>query len=427
MKSNIYSKYVCLYFQLHQPFRLSKYNYFDINSRKDYFGKYKHTNKYFISKVANKSYYPATRLLLKLLKNNPEFKVAFSFSGVFLEQLETYEPELLQLFQKIVNTKNVEILGETYYHSLAHLYSLEEFLEQVNMHRKIIWRLFRRKTKTFRNTELIYNDKLARHIKNLGFENIITEGWDKYLYNSSPNYLYSAKNIEINDEELLILNQYRFSKNISNSINLLLKNYKLSDDIAFRFSDTNWNEYPLTVEKYTNWLANAEGKLINIFMDYETIGEHQWEESGIFDFLSKLPKSLLKNNIGFINPKEICKKLKVQNEISIPKYISWADSERDLSAWIGNKMQKQAIKSVYKLQKTIYKIKNKLSVGEYRDTINIWRRLQISDHFYYMSTKYWQDGDIHKYFSPYESPYDAYINYMNILSDFQKKLNKLLL
>jgi alpha-amylase len=334
-----------------------------------------------------------------------------------------FYPEILESFKELVATGKVELLNETYFHSLSYLYKKEEFVDQVLLHRKKIWQLFRKKPQVFRNTELIYSDSVAEYAKRLGFKAILSEGWDKYLHWRSPNFLYKAKPTTIGffNEKMLI--NKRFREEIDPDIFLLLKNYKLSDDIAFRFSNRKWTSYPLTTEKYANWLQKTPGETINLFMDYETFGEHQWEDSGIFKFLEQLPEELKKNNIGFRTPSETIKQLEVKDTISVPNLLSWADNERDLSAWNQNKMQKEALKKVFELTPLVRRAtRNMASSEEAQKILTTWRYLQTSDHFYYMSTKYMSDGDIHSYFSHYESPYDAYINYMNILNNFRQKL-----
>jgi len=418
--SKLPKKSICFYFEVHQPLRLNNFSYFDINKNKDYFDI---SNKEILNKVAKKCYFPTNKLILKLISKYPEFRCAYSLSGVFIDQCEMYNPKLLESFKELVATNKVEILSETYYHSLSYLYKKDEFIDQILLHRKKIWQLFKKKPQVFRNTELIYSNKVAEYAKRLGFKAVLSEGWEKYLHWRSPNFLYKAKpsNLGAFNEKMLI--NKRFREEIDQDIFLLLKNYKLSDDIAFRFSNKKWTSYPLTAEKYANWIQKAPGETINLFMDYETFGEHQWEDSGIFKFLEKLPEELKKRNIGFRTPSETIKQLSVKDTISIPNLLSWADFERDISAWNDNKMQKEALKKVYELSPLVKKVITNISSTEKAQKfLDTWRYLQTSDHFYYMSTKYWSDGDVHTYFSHYESPYDAYINYMNILNDFRQKL-----
>jgi alpha-amylase len=388
---------VCFYFQVHQPYRLKNYTVFDIGKNLDYFNSQK--NEEILKKVAKKCYLPTNNLMLQLIKKYPEFKISYSFSGVILEQLEKFAPEVIESFRQLVKTGNVEILDETYYHSLAFLYSKKEFKEQVVLHNKKIKSLFNYSPKVFRNTELVYNNELAKAVEEMGYKGVLAEGADHILGWRSPNFVYKPKGADIP---------------------LLLKNYKLSDDIAFRFSEKSWKEFPLTIEKYSNWVngINGNGNVVNLFMDYETFGEHQWSSTGIFNFLKSLPGEILKNkDNNFMTPSEVIKNYKPVAELDIPDVISWADVERDLSAWLGNKMQQSSIKKIYELEPKIKEQKNKKILEE-------WRKLQISDHFYYMCTKWFNDGDVHKYFNPHDSPYEAFINYMNIFSDLNTKLNR---
>lgn len=385
---------VCFYFQVHQPYRLADYPVFDIGKKHDYFDDSR--NSEILKKVAEKCYIPANKLMLELLEKHPGFKISYSFSGVFLEQIES-DPRLLESFRKLIKTGRVEILSETYYHSLAFLYSKEEFKDQIEMHRDKIKKLFDYTPKIFRNTELIYNNELASFIESLGYKGIITEGADHILEGRSPDFIY---------------------KPISSSIPLLLKNYKLSDDIAFRFSEKAWKEHPLTAEKYAGWISsiNGNGNTVNLFMDYETFGEHQWESTGIFDFMKHLPEEIQKDpDNGFMTPSELVDSYKPAGEVDIQNPISWADVERDLSAWLGNNMQLSSIKKLYSYEGLLRKAKDKKLLED-------WRKLQTSDHFYYMCTKWFNDGDVHKYFNPYESPYDAFIAFMNILNDMEIRL-----
>ncbi len=389
---------ICFYFQVHQPMRIKKYRFFDIGKEHNYFDDHSDTdlnNEKILKKVAQKAYLPTNKLLLELIHQYPEFKIAFSFSGVFLEQAEKYCPEVIESFQKLVATGNVEVLSETYYHSLSFLYSLDEFQYQVRKHRQKIKELFNVEPKIFRHTELIYNNRLAKTIEKMGYEGILAEGADHILEWRSPNFLYRPKG--------------------TSQIKLFLKNYRLSDDIAFRFSQKSWKEYPLTAPKFAHWVEkhNGNGEIVNLFMDYETFGEHQWEDTGIFNFLRQLPEEIYKKkNLDFITPREALTRYKPVGELDFPQFVSWADTERDLSAWRSNDMQKEALAKVYSLEKQIKETKN-------RQLQEDWRRMQISDHFYYMCTKWWNDGDVHKYFSPYDSPYDAFIAFINVLNDIK--------
>ena len=427
-ENKMFKKSICFYFQVHQPLRLTQFNYFDKSRTPSYFkGDSPHNNEYFVKKVGRKSYHPTNNLLLELLAKHKEFKCSFSISGIALEQFEKYDPTLIESFQKLVKTRRVELLSETYYHSLSWIYSKEEFAEQIILHRKKIFKLFKKRPKIFRNTELIYNNELANFIRKMGFDGILAEGWDDVLKFKSPNFVYQAPKFDLHPEDEKIVKKCRISDRANRKICLLLKNYKLSDDIAFRFSDKNWKEHPLSVEKFADWVESAPGDTINLFMDYETFGEHQWEDSGIFEFLRLLPDELLKRGIGFRTPSETINDFEVKDSIDIHHLISWADLERDLSAWLGNKMQQHAADQVYKYEHLVKSASETLTDNfKKKKLLSTWRKLQTSDHFYYMSTKYWNDGDIHKYFSPYESPYDAYINYMNVVGDFSDKLKNMI-
>lgn len=393
---------VCFYFQVHQPRRVKKYRFFDIGRDREYFGEQGENNlnnKRIIDKVADKCYMPANAVILELLEKYPKFRVSFSFSGVFLDQLEEYSPATLASFQKILKTGRAEVLSETYYHSLSFLYSKEEFIRQVRMHRAKILKLFGKEPKVFRNTELIYNNDLAKTVEKMGYKGILAEGADHILGWRSPNFVYRPAGAK--------------------KISLLLKNYKLSDDIAFRFSSKQWEEYPLKAEKYAQWISahNGSGQVINLFMDYETFGEHQWADTGIFDFLKALPGEVLKHpDNDFVTPSEAIKKYKTVGELDVPSFVSWADVERDLSAWMSNPIQHDSLKKLYELETGVLSTRDKRLIED-------WRRLQTSDHFYYMCTKWFADGDVHKYFNPYESPYDAFISFMNVLNDLKLRID----
>jgi alpha-amylase len=394
------TKAIVLYLHVHQPYRIRHYSAFDTGFNHDYFTagyKDKTSNERILHKVAEKSYIPANHRLQKLLQENPDFKLSLSITGTVLEQLELWSPEALQSFKDLAATGRVEIVAETYHHSLAFFYSRAEFEAQVAMHRQKVQDLFGQTPQIFRNTELSYNNDIAYWADKAGYKGIITEGWDKVLDWRSPNYVYRPT--------------------YTNNIRLLMKNYKLSDDIAFRFGDHDWSEWPLTADKFSHWLSSdKEATNFNLFMDYETFGEHQWSESGIFDFLEHLPKEWLKTEGNtFMTISQAIDTFDAKDQIDVPETITWADTERDLSAWLGNALQQQSIMALYELEDKI------VGSGDL-SLINDWRRLQTSDHFYYMCTKWWNDGDIHAYFSPYDSPYDAYINFMNAYHDVRFRL-----
>lgn len=398
------SRAIVLYLHVHQPYRIRHYTVFDIANVHNYFDSpYDDPacNERILHKVAEKSYLPTNAKLLKLLEENTDFKLSLSITGTVLDQLKHWAPEALKSFKNLVDTGKVEIVAETYHHSLAFFYSRDEFARQVDMHKDLVKELFGVEPKVFRNTELAYNNALAQWAEEAGYKGILAEGWDKVLGWRSPNFVYKPTG--------------------ASSIKLLLKNYRLSDDIAFRFGDSSWSEYPLTADKFSHWLSEeAEATNFNLFMDYETFGEHQWEESGVFHFLEALPKEWLKTDgHTFMTVSEAIDAYEVKDEVNVPQTVTWADTERDLSAWLGNAMQTSSIESLYSLEKDI------MATDDW-ELIEDWRKLQTSDHFYYMCTKWFNDGDIHAYFSPYNDPYEAYINFTNALRDLELRLhNKL--
>ena len=384
---------VCLYFQVHQPFRLRRYSLFDIGKKSDYFDE--HKNKEIMQKITKKNYLPTNKIIKDLIKNE-NLKAAYSISGTALEQFKKYAPDVLTSFQELADTGSVEFLSETSHHSISALYDQEEFKDQVKQHAKSIKKEFGQKPTVFRNTELIYNNEIAKLAEQMGYKAILAEGWDSILTWRSPNYVYKPQGTK--------------------KIRLLLKNYKLSDDVAFRFSNKNWTGWPLTAEKYAGWLAPIMGDSINLFMDYETFGEHQWADTGIFNFLRHLPSALKKHDITFHHPSELSK-IPPKEELDVPNPISWADVERDVSAWLGNSMQQNAMRKVFELKKDI------ISTGN-EELFQTWKKLTTSDHFYYMCTKWFNDGDVHKYFNPYETPYEAFITYMNVIQDIERHVKQ---
>ncbi len=391
---------ICFYFQVHQPFRIKNYRIFDIGQDHDYFDHARNEKE--CVKIARKCYLPMNNLLLHLIKKyKGEFKISFSISGTALDQFEKYAPDVLESFKLLAKTGCVEFLSETYYHSLSFLYSKDEFKEQVEMHKKKIKSLFGQTPKVFRNTELIYNNDLGKFIEEMGYKGIITEGADHVLGWRSPNFLYRPIGTK--------------------KIALLMKNYKLSDDIAFRFSNQGWAEWPLTTDKFSHWVSsnNGNGNCVNLFMDYETFGEHQWEDTGIFKFMEDLPEQIFKHpDNDFKTPSELIDSHDITAEIDVPNFMSWADLERDLTAWVGNPMQDHSIIEIYRLEQAVKKLNDKKLLSD-------WRRLTTSDHFYYMCTKWFSDGDVHKYFNPHDSPYECFISYMNILNDLIQRLEEL--
>ncbi len=394
---------VVIYLHVHQPMRIRKYSVFDTASKHDYFDETElesgNNNQKIFEKVAEKSYRPMNEHLLRLLNQNPDFKISLSITGTFIEQALKWAPDVLVGFKKLVDTGKVEILAETYYHSLAYFYDLPEFERQVELHKDIIKYLFGVETKVFRNTELAYNNSLAKWADEKGFSGIIAEGWEKAIQFRSPNYVYRPADTQ--------------------NIRLLLKNYHLSDDLAFRFGDRTWPEWPLTADKYISWVnASVAGQqVVNLFMDYETFGEHQWQDTGIFDFFEEFVKKwLLDQNNTFYTVSEAISAFSPAGEVSMPQTVSWADTERDLTAWNGNIMQQEALGYLYDLKDDIIRTND-------AQLIDDWRNLQTSDHFYYMCTKWFTDGDVHAYFSPYDSPYDAFLYYLNVIRDIRYRLH----
>lgn len=394
---------IVLYLHVHQPLRVRQYSVFDTAVNHDYFDEPQYdtdrNNEQVFRKVADKSYRPMNALLEKLLASHPEFKLSLSITGTFIEQAEKWTPDVLDSFKRLVATGRVEIVAETYYHSLAFFYSRHEFELQVEAHRAKIRELFGVETQVFRNTELAYNDELAKWADNYGFKGILAEGWDPILEWRSPNHVYRPAG----------------TKNIA----LLLKNYQLSDDLAFRFSNKSWEQWPLTADKYTDW-TNAsidQQPLVNLFMDYETFGEHQWADTGIFSFFESFVGKWLENsNNTFYTVSDAIASFEPVGEISMPQTVTWADTERDLTAWLGNSMQQEALHYIYSLEDDI------LRTGDL-ELIADWRKLQTSDHMYYMCTKWFTDGDVHAYFSPYESPYDAFLYFINVVRDLRWRLH----
>jgi len=385
-------KAICFYFQIHQPFRLKRYRFFDIGNDHYYYDDF--ANDDIVTRIAHRSYIPAAETLLRMIEqSNGKFRCAISVSGAALEQLEQYVPEFLDLLKKLADTGSVEFLAETYAHSLASLADADEFAKQVQVQAEKIKELFGQTPKVMRNTELIYSDDIAPQILALGFKGVITEGAKHILGWKSPNYVYAAASAP--------------------KLKMLLKNSKLSDDISFRFSNSNWDAYPLTADKYMDWIAStpAEEQIINLCMNLETFGEMQPRETGIFQFLEALPRFAAERGIDFWTPSEAVSKMKAVDELSVLHPISWADEARDTSAWLGNRLQNEAFEKLYSVAERVRLCDDR------RLKMDYWR-LQSSDHFYYMSTKHLADGAVHAHFSPYETPFQAFTNYMNVLADF---------
>ena len=389
---------ICFYFQIHQPFRYRRYRFFDIGNDHYYYDDF--ANESILRKVADRCYLPANQMMLELIKQHKgKFKIAYSISGLALEQFELYAPEVIGSFRALAETGQVEFLSETYSHSLVALKNKELFIRQIQEHDALIEKYFGQKPTVFRNTELVYSDEIGQTIADLGYKAMLTEGAKHILGWKSPNYLYVNA--------------------INPRLKVLMRNYKLSDDIAFRFSNQGWNEYPLTADKFVRWMnSKPEDEIFNIFMDYETFGEHQDASTGIFRFMEALPGEVIKNGkLQFATPSEVAEKFQPISVVNVPQTISWADEERDLTAWLGNQLQNEAFNKLYDLSDRMQKVTDP-------DLVKDWNFLQASDHFYYMCTKFFSDGEVHKYFNPYETPYEAFINYMNVLSDFSLRLDK---
>ena len=389
---------VCMYFEVHQPMRLNRFSVFNIGtdsaSQSNYFNQ--KLNHEIFEKVAKKCYIPTNNLLLNLINEfDDKFRLSFSITGTFVEYCEQFMPSVIDSFKELFATGAVDLIEETYFHSLSGLYdNLDEFEEQVKMHRQMIKRIFNYEPRVFRNTEAIYDNRIAKKVEDMGYKGIITEGTEKVLHWRSPNYVYMPVNA---------------------NIKVLLRNYSLSDDVGFRFSSRNWPGFPLTADKYAGWISRADGDLVNLFMDYETFGEHQWTETGIFDFLSHLPREVLRHeHLDFVTVSEAVDRYQTVGEIDVPWAISWADEDRDVSTWLGNDMQVACFNELKNIGRKLKETGND-------DLINTWRRLQTSDHLYYVSTKGFEDGNVHAYFSHYDSPYDGFINYMNVLQDLKEK------
>jgi alpha-amylase len=382
---------ICLYAQVHQPYRLRRYRVFDIGSGTTYFDNA--ANRSILRRVADKCYLPTNRLLTEAIRQSGGgFRIALSLSGVLLDQLEADAPDALASFQELVATGGVELLSETFYHSLAALRDREEFHQQVELHRNAIQRHFGQRPTVFRNTELIYDDAIAPVVQGLGFDGILVEGADQVLGWRSPNYVYRSASAP--------------------GLRLLPRNYRISDDLGFRFSNRDWDGWPLTADKWADWIAASAESSVHVFLDYETFGEHQWAETGIFDFLRRLPDALAERRVACVHPSTLAAR-EPEGMLSFPVPTSWADVERDTSAWLGNKMQQAAHERLYRLGPRLR------ALGDpWR--LEAWRRLTTSDHCYYMCTKWFADGDVHKYFNPHESPYDAFVAFMNALTDLER-------
>lgn len=414
---------ICFYFQVHQPFRIRPHGTRVGHADHDYFvtDDLQHSNEHIFNKVSEKSYLPTNKLLLELLENHPEFHISFSLSGVFLEQCELYGDvgaQVLESFKKLTDTGRCEILSETYYHSLAFLYSKLEFSHQVDLHRKLVKKHFKQNPKVFRNTELIYRDDLAEFVRLMGYDGIIAEGWHSALPDENRNVVRYNHTLEIGSDDHAIATKYKRTPKakVNDHIAVLTKNYQLSDDIAFRF-----NHQPIHADDFAQWVTEAEGDTVNLFMDFETFGEHQWDDTGIFEFLRHLPQACIHKNVGFKTPSQTIESYEPQGIYNAEDFISWADENRDISAWIENDMQRETFAAYQAVEAKLFPLRNSKKI----EVVALWadfRKLQTSDHLYYMSTKFWADGDVHTYFSPYDNPYDAYINFMNTLNHLETRI-----
>jgi alpha-amylase len=401
---------ICFIFEVHQPFRLNRNFHQDLLARQsvtkeDLFNLYfdNRLNRHIFDRAAQKCYFPSNNAILEQIdrykKDLKKFKVAYGISGVFLEQCELWNPDLLDSFKELAKSGCVEFLDQPYYHSLASLYGIDrlEFVEQIKMHRKLMKDLFNYEPTVVENTECLYNNAIAKTVEELGYKATITEGVERILDWRSPNYVYKAKN---------------------SGLRVLLRNYRLSDDIGFRFSSTWWEEWPLTAEKYTSWLAATAGQAIILFVDYETFGEHHWPESGIHEFLRWLPGEVIKwDHLNWCTPSEIIQRHDPVGEIDVDEFntVSWADLERDHSAWIDNPMQAICYDSLKELEHPVK------AIGD-PELLRLWRYLQMSDHLYYMSIKGGGPGDVHCYFNPCSSPVEAFAVYSKIISDLEARI-----
>lgn len=391
---------IVLYLHVHQPYRLRPYSIFSAGYDHDYFSDtnvdHSAQNSEILKKVAAKSYLPTNAMLTELLKNHPDFKLSISITGVFIDQCKAWAPEVLESFKQLVATGRVEIVAETYHHSLAFFYNRKEFERQVDKHRQLVQAEFGLTPTAFRNTELAYYDEIGIWADKAGYKVVLAEGWDPVLGWKSANYVYAPPHAA--------------------TAKLLLKNYRLSDDVAFRFSNRGWSEWPLTVDKYMGWLPRGDEQIVSLFMDYETFGEHQWADTGIFEFMREFVRRISgDDHYEFATVTEAADRYDVKDTVSMPYTVTWADSERDLSAWLGNALQQEALKYLYELEPAVMESGDEALIED-------WRKLQTSDHVYYMSTKFSQDGDVHAYFSPYRSPYDAFMYFMNAVRDVRWRI-----
>ena len=392
-------KTVCFYFQVHQPLRLKKYRFFSIGKDHNYLDE--PLNRSIVNGIATRCYLPMNNLFLELINaHKGALKISFSISGIAIEQFKMYAPQVLDSFKALAKTGCVEFLAETYSHSLSSLTDAEEFSADVKQHCDLIEKEFGQKPTAFRNTELIYSDSIGEEIAKMGFKSVVAEGAKHILGWKSPNYVYASAK--------------------SQKLRLLLRNYKLSDDISFRFSDKSWSEWPLHADVYANWITSdiTPGEVVNLFMNYEAFGELNSADSGIFDFAKALMNTLVAcEDIKLRTVSEAAAENQPVAVLHSPYTMSWTDEERDVTAWLGNELQNEAFSKLYKLNKSVKLLNNE-------EFNRKWQFMQSSDHFFYMATKWLADGNVHSYFNPYDSAYEAFIIYMNVLSDFELELNK---
>ncbi len=403
-------------FEVHQPHRLRRNLFwegktFRRQTKQELFNYYfdNENDKEIFKRAARKCYFPSNQIILEEVDrrkhDKKQAKFSFSISGVFLEQCEMFDKDLLESFSQLAASGGVEFLNQTYYHSIASLYpEKEEFIAQAKLHKQTVKDLLGYTPSIFENTELLYNNTIAKIVEDMGYKGIYTEGVEKILGEKSPNYLYTPKGAK--------------------KISVLLRNYKLTDDVGFRFSARWWPEWPLTAPKYANWLATAKGEVINIFPDYETFGEHHWPETGIHSFLQHLPEEILKyEHLKMVTPSEVVEKHSSAGEVDVPEAegtVSWADIKRDQSGWLGNVMQWAYYTTLRKLEPLIKE------AGD-AEFLRLWRDFQTSDHLYYMFTSGGGPGEVHSYFSPYESPMDAFVLAQTLINDFEARLRMAIL
>lgn len=392
-------KSLCFYFQIHLPYQLKRYRFFDIGSSHQYYDEFNIRTS--LQKIATQCYLPMNKVLLDIIREyGKKFKVAFSITGETIEQLEEYAPNVLASFKELAKTGSVEFLCETYAHSLAFLRDEKELERQIIKQCAVIKKHFGQEPKVVRLTGLIYSDQIGEKIAKMGFQGMITEGAKHTLGWKSPNYVYTNAN--------------------NNKLKILLRNYQLSDNIAYQFSDHSWDQWPLTSEKYAAWLnaVNENEEVVNLFMDYMTFGERHPRSTGIFEFMRYLPKQIFEQDkYEFLTPTEVVNKHNAVAPVHVPYPISWSEEERDLSIWLGNDLQNDAFNSLCDLG-------DKVRFVDDEDIIKDWEKLQDSDHYYYMGTKWLADGSTRRFKNVYSSPYDAYINYMNVLSDLTSRINE---